>query len=157
VIVVFLSDRPQDGQLVGLPGDEREVFADVDTGHIGADRQEFSPTGFRAVGFEVPGVLVRWPTPHEQQDDPLGPAKRAGSQLVTTGGLPQDIGQPEAQRSQGPNLQGGAPRKTIAEPHCGAGMIQAEHQSQAGEFRRRGGAPLARWRVLQYISKTADL
>ena len=109
VIVVFLSDRAEDGQFVGVPGDQGEMLADVDPRNIGADRQEFAAGGFGTMRFQVPGILMGGPPPHKEQDDAFGPAKGSGPQVVSPGRLSQQVGQPQPPRSQGANLQGGPP------------------------------------------------
>lgn len=107
--------------------------------------------------FEVPGILVGGPSPHEQQDDPFGAAKGPGSQFVPPGGLPQQMGQAQPPGSEGPNLESGPPGESITKPDSGAGMVEAEHRAEGSEEGGTGGAGGIVVTAAFNISKTADL
>ena len=75
VIDVRVRHRSHDRQLVGPLGQLRKVLADLDARHARGDRLELAADLGRRVGLQVPGVLLRRPAPHEEQDAALGAAK----------------------------------------------------------------------------------
>src|SRR5580704_11159255 len=68
VVHILVRHRTYDGQLVGAASYERKVLANLDAGHRRGDRQEFAANFRGSVRFEIPGVLMRRPAPHEQEN-----------------------------------------------------------------------------------------
>jgi hypothetical protein len=68
VDVAWMRERAQEGDLVGVLGQQRHVLADVDAGHAGPNRLEQAADALRGVGLQVPQVNLGRPAPQEQVD-----------------------------------------------------------------------------------------
>ena len=77
MIVVFVSDRPHQRDLVHVVGEVVKVLADVDAGHIGLDRLERTAVIRRRVGLQIECVLLSGTSAHPQNDTPFGAAEAA--------------------------------------------------------------------------------
>ena len=133
MVVVFLADRANDGQFFGVPRDQRQVLADMQPGNVGSDRSEFPTGGDRTVGLHVPGVLVSWSPPHEQQDHPLGAAEGRVAVGIGDSLASQHSGQSQAGGRQRADLEHSTAGDPVAEPSLRA-AVDVEHL----ECRRRG-------------------
>ena len=79
VIHVAVRHRPHDGQLVGSPREQRKMLTDLDPRHHARNRPELAANLSRRLRLQVPSILMRGPTPHEQQNARLGPPERTAS------------------------------------------------------------------------------
>lgn len=70
-----MRDRAEDRQFVRASGHVRQMLADERARHAGGDWFELAAELDGGVGLEIPGILLRWAAPHEQEDDSLGLAE----------------------------------------------------------------------------------
>ena len=71
-----MAERADDAELVEVPRQQRQVFADVDARHVGGDRLEFAANLVRGVRFHVEGVVVGRPAVEKDDEAGLGFAER---------------------------------------------------------------------------------
>jgi hypothetical protein len=72
VVDIVVRHRPDDGQLVGPLGKQWKMLTDADIGHLGRDRLKRPAHLGRSIRFQIPGILLGGPTPHEEQNAGLG-------------------------------------------------------------------------------------
>ncbi len=63
-----VAHAPEDGVLVRALGELGQVLADLDAGHVGGDRLEFTPELARSVRLQVERIHVRWAAPQVDED-----------------------------------------------------------------------------------------
>src|SRR5262249_28252268 len=64
----LVMDRANDGVVLGAPGHEREMLADLDAGHVGLNRSKRTANHVGSGRFQVPGVELTGPTDEEEKD-----------------------------------------------------------------------------------------
>ena len=105
VIDVVVCHRPNQGELVGAPREPRQMLADAQARHRRWDGAELAAELDRRVGLHVPGVLLRRPAPHEQEDARSCPPRRRIGLATRL----QKARQTEAKQAQRPSTQELAP------------------------------------------------
>ena len=58
VVRVVMAERTDQRELVHLPGELRQMLADLDAGHVGGDRLELAAELGRGIGLEVQVSMV---------------------------------------------------------------------------------------------------
>ncbi len=106
VIALAVIHRPHDCEFLGMSGQQRQVVTNLDTRHVGRDRQERPADLDRSLGLQVKRVLVGRGAPEVHQDAPLG-ASESGrwTRRVDPVLQGQHFRQPQSQRSQRPDPQ----------------------------------------------------
>src|SRR5262249_34949905 len=97
-----VRDRADDRELVGDASVHREMFADIDAGHIGADRAERAAVFLRGVWFHVIHFHVRRPARQPDEDDR---GIRNATGLVGRELPRHDTGSAQATQRQGAELE----------------------------------------------------
>ncbi len=75
MIVIGIRHRTNDGQLIGLAGQARQMLADVNSRHAGGDGPERAANLGRGQRFEVPHGLVRRPAEEVNHNARFGPGE----------------------------------------------------------------------------------
>ena len=120
MIVVFLPDRTNDGQLVGVLCEQRKVLGNVQAGDAGCDGKKLAATFNRALRLQIPRVLMSWSSPHKEQDDAFGFAENAAGLNASGPGfglLRKQFRQRQTKRPQRTSLQHRPTIEPIAERH----------------------------------------
>ena len=118
-----VGHRADNGQLVGPLGQPRKMLANLQAGHLRGDRLEFAANLRWRGRLHVPGVLMRRPAPHEEQNARLGSAKRAGCLWASQRPGGDHLGQRQAQQAQRTGAQnlaaiGNSPRRKPGRTPC---------------------------------------
>ena len=103
-----------DGVLVGHFGEQGQMFANLDAGHVGIDRLEDAAHVFRGVGLHVERVLMRRPAPQEHEDHRHFVVYFAGGKRLLRG---EQTGQGQAEKARAADLQKLAPGRAVARLH----------------------------------------
>ena len=78
VRVAVVVGGTNDGEMLRVASQHRQVFADLDSGNAGGDRIEIAPIADVGVRLHIERFLLRRPTGHIQQDAGLGRAAGRG-------------------------------------------------------------------------------
>src|SRR6185369_3977628 len=89
--------------------------------------------------LEIPRVLMRRPTPHEEQNHPLRPPKRPPGFRFRQRPRLQQLRQSQSERAQSADLQRLAARNRIAKANAAALSQEVEH---AGTPNRRNDSSI---------------
>ncbi|GIW85996.1 MAG: hypothetical protein KatS3mg108_0320 [Isosphaeraceae bacterium] len=133
VVADGVVDGADDGQVVGLLGQEGEVFAEQQSGGGGLDGLELAADLLGGVGFHVPEVDVGRAALEGEDDE------RAGAGAAGFGGL-EEVGEVEAEGGGRADAQEGPAAGGTVWGGAGLGGGEPEHrQRAAGGFAERGG------------------
>ena len=106
---VGISQRTDEGELVGLLGEAREQLANLHAGDVGADGPELAANLAGCVGLEVEHVDVRRPAGQVDVDDGLVGLARAGERFEL-----EQLREGQAASSHATDLEEFTARKPVA-------------------------------------------
>jgi hypothetical protein len=77
------------------------MFANLDAWQFGSDGFKLAPIFHGRIGLHIPGILLCWSAPHEENDASLGFAFSGGSAFASL----KQLGQPQPQKGKRPCAQ----------------------------------------------------
>ena len=96
-----MSKRTQDRQPIGQLGELRKVLTDLHPGHRGRNRTKFASNLRRCIRLQIKRIELARPTPHENENAPLGPDGQIAGGLASRGPKRRS----ESEQRQGPGLE----------------------------------------------------